>query len=450
MEVVDTYTALITKIKDIRPIKNADFIVSATVSVHDVPVADVVVSKDVQIDDVGIYFCPDIQLSEEYAAANDLIARYDESGKKIGGGFFDEKRRVRAQKFRGVKSDGFWMPMESIAYCFSDASSVGVFGLCAEGYRFQNIGDHEICKRYPKQVIVSGNTTHTVKKQLDVLHFPEHYDTAQIVHYLSDLDKFIGARITITEKQHGSSQRVGNVPIRKKSPLNIIQRINNYFSRYFSFLTPYAEHYYEYGIVHGSRRVILNDANTGFYGTHDFRYNAVGNPALEKDEVLYGEIVGYVDSEKLIMPAHDTSEFKDIKALFGKNMAYTYGLEKGESAFYVYRITRINEQGITYDLSYEEVQKRAFELGYAAPIVLAEIDNWNGDVDSLMHIVRESAERNGYFTTSWYGNHISEGVVILFEKEGKSTAFKYKGLAFKIMEGIAPMPTLEDEEEGDE
>lgn len=447
---IDTYTALITCIKDIQPIKNADFIVSATLAVHNVSIADVVVSKDMQIGDKGLYFCQDVQLSEAYAHANNLVAVYDETGKKIGGGFFDEKRRVRAQRFKGVKSEGLFMPLSSLMYVFdTDYSFHSWLESIEEGMRFQEINGQIICHRYPKNTQNTQNANsgsqNAVKKQLDVLNFPEHYDTPQIIHYLSDIEKLAGSRVVITEKLHGSSHRVGCVAVRKHAPLTFWQRLSNKLAHYFSFLKEYATHYYEYQNVHGSRRVILNDANTGFYGTHDFRYHAVGTPDLHQNEILYGEIVGYVNENTPIMPAHDTKEFKDIKALFPNPMIYNYGCNEGESAFYVYRITRRNDDGIMYDLSYEDVVQRAFELNYASPICLAEIEKWDGDTEFLMRTVRDCAEPNRYFAKSWYGDHISEGVVILFEKGGKTYAYKYKGMAFKVLEGICDMPTTEDE-----
>lgn len=38
-----------------------------------------------------------------------------------------------------------------------------------------------------------------------------------------------------------------------------------------------------------------------------------------------------------------------------------------------------------------------------------------------------------------------EGVVILFEKNGQVYPYKHKGIAFKILEGIAEVPTGEEE-----
>lgn len=242
---------------------------------------------------------------------------------------------------------------------------------------------------------------------------------------------------------HGTSHRVGKCQIRKPINLNIWQKINNKLSHFISWFKPVADHYYEYGTVHGSRRVVLNDANTGYYGSHDFRYDAVGDPNLNEEEVIYGEIVGWVNEKTPIMPEHSTKDLKDVRKHFGDTMLYDYGLYPGESKFFVYRITQMKD-GIIQDLPYPEMISRATELGYSTPYVLSVIYNWNGNVSELMDIVKYYAEPNGYWNKSSYGSHIREGVVIVFEKDGRSVAFKYKGLAFKIMEGIMEVLDMEE------
>lgn len=69
--------------------------------------SQVVVGMDVKSGDVGIFFQEGLQLSDEYAKANDLVRRKDADG-NAAGGFFEENRRVRCQKFRGTKSEGYW------------------------------------------------------------------------------------------------------------------------------------------------------------------------------------------------------------------------------------------------------------------------------------------------------------------------------------------------------
>ena len=86
-------------------------------AVHSLAVGEVcnetvIVSKSTENGTLGIYFSCDLQLSEKFAQANDLIRRKDPITGKPLGGMFDPNRKVRAQTFRGIKSYGFWAPME--------------------------------------------------------------------------------------------------------------------------------------------------------------------------------------------------------------------------------------------------------------------------------------------------------------------------------------------------
>jgi hypothetical protein len=102
------------KIGSVSDIPGADRIQSANVLGN-----TVVVSKQNNVGELGLYFECDGKLSLEFLKANDLIAYKDEFGNKKGG-FFDESGRVRAQKFKGVKSDGFWCPLSFLDFAGVD------------------------------------------------------------------------------------------------------------------------------------------------------------------------------------------------------------------------------------------------------------------------------------------------------------------------------------------
>jgi hypothetical protein len=420
-----THAAIVTRLGDVYPIKGADFIHAVDVQVNGITIATIVTGKDHITGELGIYFSPDLQLSEPYCEANNLVAKYDEQGNKIpGSGFFNEKRRVTAQRFKGAKSEGLWMPLNSLSVFQWDGS-------LTEGDRFTEINGIEICKRYPKQVRAMNLNGVKTRKEPDVQNFAQHYDTPQLIHALRDIERLEGATVYITEKMHGTSHRVGNVPVRITTELPLWKRlVNKIWKRYDT------EHW-EYRIVHGTRRTILNDANTGYYGSHDFRYNAVGNPELQENEVLYGEIVGWVNENTPIMPPHNTSALKEVKKVYGDTMYYDYGVEQGKAKFYVYRITRMNEDGISYDMPYEEMVARTNELGYEVPVLLDRLSQFEGDVENLKYVADVFAQStNGIFASSKYGNHISEGVVLLFNKDGRTMAVKHKSYSFKVFEGI--------------
>lgn len=102
------YKAIIAKIDSIEPIEGADRIVKASILG-----SNVVVSSDTKEGTMGIFFGVDGQLSEEYATRNNLIRKKDADGNNIGG-FLEDNRRIRCLKLKGVKSDGLFMPIDSL------------------------------------------------------------------------------------------------------------------------------------------------------------------------------------------------------------------------------------------------------------------------------------------------------------------------------------------------
>ena len=111
----------VVKVEKIREHSNADRLMVATFFGN-----DTIVSKDVNIGDIGIYFPSDGQLSERYCAVNDLVRRKDENGNPCGGYLDPDKRNIRTIKLRGEKSDGLYMPITSLAdFCKISDLNVG-------------------------------------------------------------------------------------------------------------------------------------------------------------------------------------------------------------------------------------------------------------------------------------------------------------------------------------
>ena len=61
------YAAIVVQIKTIVPLENCDNVVAAQIMGN-----QVIVSKDVQIEDIGLYFPLETQLTEPYLANNNL------------------------------------------------------------------------------------------------------------------------------------------------------------------------------------------------------------------------------------------------------------------------------------------------------------------------------------------------------------------------------------------
>ena len=87
--------------------------------------ASVIVDLNTKIGDLGIYFPIDLQLSEEYCEKNNLVRKLDENGNNIGGYLEPNKRNIRAMRFRGSKSEGLFMPLETLVYTGKTQFEVG-------------------------------------------------------------------------------------------------------------------------------------------------------------------------------------------------------------------------------------------------------------------------------------------------------------------------------------
>ena len=68
----------IIEVKELRPHNNAD-----RLQILGVFGTETCVPLDVKVGDIGVYFPTDLQLSEEFCAANDLVERKDENGEKF-------------------------------------------------------------------------------------------------------------------------------------------------------------------------------------------------------------------------------------------------------------------------------------------------------------------------------------------------------------------------------
>jgi hypothetical protein len=418
------YQAIVARIKT-RPHPNAD-----RIQLADVCGTTVVVGLDQQDGDLGVYFPSDGVLSHDFCVANNL---YNKSARQKLGlgdgptGFFDHHRRVRTQGFRGEKSDGFWLPLHSLSYLYPKTAGEAL----AEGFMFDTLNGQLVCEKWTTRKPSAGGTPKTGRNK-ELLAFPKHQDTDQWDYYWKDIPH--GSLLTITEKIHGTSHRVGLV----KTP------------------TPWWKFWQKsnHQVVHGSRNVVLTE-HTGrqsFYGSDEFRYKAVGTPTLRQGEVVYGEIVGFTGPGHSIMPSHavDQKELPTVAQAFGATVSYAYGQPDGHAEFIVYRIVQFNEAGEGTELSHAQVTRRASQLGYRVVKTLATvIHNPFPDTDINETVNHYVGDIFNYSTMGPGYRQMAEGVVIRVDTPDGHTRFlKKKSYAFKLMEGIIKADeTYEDIEE---
>lgn len=345
-------------------------------------------------------------------------------------GFFDHNRRIRAQRFRGEQSDGLWMPLSSLK---SFAEYVP-----EEGHLFTHIGEHEICTKWVARVKGPARPqgTRSVKRG-ELVGFPKHMDTDQWAYYKDQIPP--NSLITVSEKLHGTSHRVGLVYVEDR--------------KWWQFWRPRGS----YVRQDGSRNVVITEADgrQSFYESDEFRLRATPQVG-RKGEVLYGEIVGWVGPDTPIMPSVkvDKKELPDEFALYGPTMNYHYGQIPGQCQFYIYRIVQFNEDGQGVELSDAQVRRRARELGYQCPPLLFTTNVVSNPLsyEAFMTVVDENVQRETgqpSLPSLVDGRQIREGVVIrVDDPSGHTHFYKSKSFAFRVLEGIIKSEeTYEDIEE---
>ena len=456
------YCGYVTTLKNVRPHPNAD-----RMKLADCFGNTVCVGLDAAEGEIGVYFPVDGQLSVEFCQVHDLMRRKDENGNPAGGYLDPEKRNIKAVKLRGEKSDGLFMPISCLAYTDVNLDDIDI------GDTITTVNGHEICQKYiPKSNSKThqngGNRTRKRKDPIAPL-FQEHADTEQLAYNLSAFKP--GDEIEITLKMHGTSQRTAHLPVLTDYKRTFWDKI---FKRQG---TPI----YAWGGVSGTRRVVLDSYDGGFYGSNEFReqHSKIFEGKLWKGETVYYEVVGFTHTGAPIMASADNKKIadKDFMKHYGKETVFSYGCssngykimfgEDGEGVFsipvktpqsdiYVYRMTMTNEDGNVVEYTPDFMRYRCEQMGvksvpvFAKEIIPHEIQNENGEwlgVDAG-EWVKQLAERFYDGPDPIGKTHVREGVVVRIVNRPKFTAYKHKNFYFKVLEGIikdeATAPDMEE------
>lgn len=449
------YRAYVTKVKNVRPAENAD-----RLNLCEAFGNTVVVDKNVNENDLYIYFPCDGQLSLEFCLNNNLLRKLPD-GTPSSGYMDPDKRNIIAIKLRGNKSDGLVLPLRCVSY-------TGILlNELTEGFAFTTLNGHEICKKYiPVRQNRQGHASegnHVRKKKAPVAPlFIEHADTEQLAYNLNAFKP--NDLIEITLKMHGTSQRTGYLPMLKGYKKTLLDRIMRRDG------TPI----YEYGYVSGTRRTVLNDWEGGFYGSNMFRKKHADffKGKLHKGEEVYYEVVGFTDEGMPIMASASNKKLndKDFLKKYGETTTFSYGCsctgyytygdgsydELPKSDFYVYRMTMTNEDGDVVEYTPDFMRYRCEQMGCkCVPVLwrgfLDDTTDWNDAGMTAGEQVKEIAERYYDGPDPIGKTHVREGVVIRILNRPKFCAYKHKNFAFKCLEGLVKAEeTAPDMEEAEE
>jgi hypothetical protein len=436
-----SYKAIVTKLTNVRPHSNADKVQLATCHGN-----QVVIGLNHIEDELGIYFPSDGQLSQGFCAANNLFRKAElNSDPEAKPGMFDENRRVRAQRFRGEISDGFWVPLSNLDF-IGGVSFV-------EGFEFDELNGIQICEKYINPATIKaarenqGKKTRTAKTSV---MFKEHFDTAHFGRSLGDFD--FGQTIIITEKLHGTSGRIGHVKV---------ERDLTWKDRIAKRLGVKVEET-EWKYMNGTRRVVLEETSGTQFHDPTIRDKAfkLFNGNLRKGETVFFEIVGYESTGASIMPKVDTTKMndKEFTKRYGKIMPFSYGCGELQSRVYVYRMTLTDEDGHSVDYAWDDVVKRCKELGVdtVPHIRTMTLNELREDLKSaasptddrtVKDVFSKLVEAYGSGPSILDETHIKEGVCVRIEGGLNNKTTKFKSFEFKVLEGIIKDSGVVDEEE---
>lgn len=427
------YSANVVKLEAFVPIPNKDKIQGTLIfSNH------VIVSKDCNFGDVGIFFPVGSKINFEFLKANNLLKDSELNTDIKQKGFFEKSGRVKALRLGGVKSEGFWIPIKSISNFFKPEDF-------KVGDEFNSIDGIDICSKYIIEKQVQEPRTSNEKKKAKLKRFNQiidnqfnfHIDTPLLnknVHVLKPDDI-----ISITNKLHGTSAIFCNVMVNRK--LSAFEKILNWFK--VNIVKS------QYGNIYSSRSVIKNhylteDKNVNHFYDEDI-WGAVNNKIksqIPKAFTVYGEIVGYTSTGSMIQKG------------------YHYGCDVNTHKFYVYRVTITNPDGLVVDLSWGEIKDFClkygfthvpeFYYGYAKDcfkdIVVDE--NWNVEFLKRLSL---SYNMNDSMCVLNDGKVPAEGLVLRIDNLFRFSALKLKNFAFKLREskelddGIIDLETQESQ-----
>src|SRR5574343_268608 len=100
------YTATVVEIKQLFPIEKSDNILRAAINHY-----NTVVSKDTGVGEWGLFFAAETQLSNDFLKNNNLYRDNTVNKDITKKGYFEVNGRIRCQVFRGVKSEGLYVPI---------------------------------------------------------------------------------------------------------------------------------------------------------------------------------------------------------------------------------------------------------------------------------------------------------------------------------------------------
>jgi hypothetical protein len=382
----------------------------------------IIVGKDAKEGDIGLFFPVETALSPTFLGTNNLYrkAEYGNADPDRKG-YFEQHGRIKAVKFRGHKSEGFWIPISSLAFTGIPLEEFQV------GMEFDRVGDIEICCKYVSKRNVGTPRSAKQGRQpraedrIVPDQFRFHIDTENLrrnIHKITP-DQWI----SISDKVHGTSAIFSHVRVKRDL---------NWFERALRRLGVKIQNT-DYGLAWSSRRVVkgvddvAKENASHFYGSDIWGtvFREV-REIIPKGYTIYGEIIGYTPEGACIQSK------------------YHYGCQPGSHRLLVYRVTDTNYDGRVLELSWHQMKEFCRKHGlkmveefffgpvynFCAGLSGESLEEWQSRFLSRL----EEKFVTGRMCHHHNGELPAEGVVVRVERLDECESFKCKNFDFLELE----------------
>ncbi len=347
--------------------------------------------------DVYVYFPLEAAIHAPFLSATNSFSDPTLNKDSNVKGFFTDKCRVKAIKLRGVPSEGYIVPLDSLLnWAQQSLSKEEIDALVGKefdslDFSVQNLSKDStqnvqvlFCEKYIPFTFRKG-PSNKPKQKKELQHnrivpgqFHFHVTTAQLkknIHLISPQDT-----ITISEKLHGTSLVVSKVLVNRKL---------KWYERLLKKLGVSIKDTY-YDMIYSSRNVIKNQyevpkTHNHFYKEDIWKLAADRiYPFLKPGMSAYAEIVGFTPQNSPIQ--------KD----------YDYGCKPGEFDVYIYRMTVTDAEGNVLELTTNQIKRFINNQNTLATQVTNQYNNTAGIYPLKMVPIHYYGQANHYHAI---GNH---------------------------------------------
>ena len=426
----ENYIGQIVKLDTPEKHSNADSLQIFYVNNH-----QVITNMEYQKGDLVAFFPIGSCLNKDFVRSFNFFQDPLLNADGVSKGYMDKNARIKALSVRGVKCEGWVIPIKVLLDFLGTSEPV------IPGILFDSYGDILLVEKYIIKTREKGtNLGNTNKKVSNSLRgrmienqFQFHIRTPALKNNttkilgLSDTD----VNISITNKIHGTSAIISNVLAESK--LSWFQRL----LRRCGVNIPTTE----YLPVYSSRQVIkgsIDDENTkeGFYKSNVWKEvfdDIMSKRGIPKGYSIFFEIAGFTSTGKAIQGQWD------------------YRCEPKEKKIFVYRITNTNPDGKCIELSWNQIKQfcNDYNLQHVPELYNGKLYDFlkKHKIKSDKVLVNRLSDLyNIEGDCTMCKNKVpTEGIVLRIDDLNEFNVFKLKGHRFLIKESSLEEATMEDE-----